>query len=65
MASPTIVDNVITIKSSNGRYYKIDRVEKKVHIYANEDKYNTDDAIGSLPMDEFKEVFEYVRDVAK
>jgi hypothetical protein len=65
MASPTVVENVLTIKSANGRYYKIDRIGKEVTIYANETKYNDDDAVGTLPMDEFIEVFEYVKNVSK
>ena len=61
----TTLENVIVIKSTNGRVYKVDRVSAVVKIYVDEAAYNADTQLGQLPMSEFAEIFEYIRDVSK
>jgi hypothetical protein len=61
----TTLENVIVLLSSTGKVWKVDRVDKTVTIYGSEALYAADNPVGSLPMSEFLEVFEFVRDISK
>jgi hypothetical protein len=64
MMAATTLENVIVVKSTTGKIYKIDRVAKIVKIFIDETQYGLDNAVGQLPMSEFQEIFEFVRDVS-
>ncbi len=59
----TTLKNILTVKSSNGRVFEVDKVLKIVRIFVNETAYNTDTSIGQMPMGEFTEIFEFIKSV--
>jgi len=56
-----ILENVIVMKTSGGRVFKLNRVDNNVTIYANETQYQADNPIGSLPSSEFMEVISLIK----
>jgi hypothetical protein len=61
IAVAEILSSTLVIKSSEGKVWKLDRETHSVTLYANETQYDADSSIGSLPLSEFIEVYDFAK----
>lgn len=57
----TVLKSILTVKSSNGRVFEVNKITKVVRIFANETQYDADTSIGEMPMGELVEIVQFIK----
>ena len=62
MADPKILEKKLVVVTSSGKVWMLELDLKLVTLYANEVDYDNSDAVGTMALDEFKEVYGFLKD---
>lgn len=60
MADPIVLENILVVKSTADKVWKIDRDAGTTTLYASEATYDADTPVGTIQTQEIREIYEFV-----